>query len=127
MAVDYSSANNKMESWSDTTRDLLVAELLKLGIKHRFNSQSPRAAVQSLSDRLYQRNGIVNRISFKFPRHLIFVHKGVGRGTPISRVGQTGRQPKEWFNPVIDHRIEQLADIVAEDIGSAILNSLTIR
>jgi hypothetical protein len=58
---------------------------------------------------------------------MIYVHKGVGRGTPIEKVGQTTRKPKPWFNPVVEKRIDELADIVAEEIGDSFLNNLLIK
>jgi hypothetical protein len=58
---------------------------------------------------------------------MIYVHKGVGRGTTIDQVGSTNRVAKPWFNPVIERKIDELADIVAEEIGSEIINKLLIR
>ncbi len=58
---------------------------------------------------------------------MVYVHKGVGRGTPIEKVGTTSRKPKELFNPVIDRRIDELADIVAEELGAALINNLLIK
>lgn len=58
---------------------------------------------------------------------MVYVHKGVGRGTPIEKVGQTNRKAKEWFNPVIDRRIDELADVVAEELGAALINNLLIK
>jgi hypothetical protein len=58
---------------------------------------------------------------------MVYVHKGVGRGTPIEKVGQTKRKAKEWYNPVIDRRIDELGDIVAEELGAAIVNNLFIK
>ena len=58
---------------------------------------------------------------------MVFVHKGVGKGTPISRQGQTSRVAKEWFNPVMDKNIEDLADTLAEKQADLIVNNLEIR
>ena len=58
---------------------------------------------------------------------MVFVHKGVGKGTPIGMVGSTNRKPKEWFNPVIDKRVELLADKVAEHSADIVVNNITIR
>jgi hypothetical protein len=57
------------------------------------------------------------------PRSAIFLHKGVGKGHPISNP----RTAKEWFSPVVDKNIEGLADIVANGGGNLIINNLNIK
>lgn len=73
----------------------------------------------------------VQRVGFSFAREGIFIHKGARRGRGgvigsswINRHGvrkfrapeSAGKQSGgiEWFDPVIEKRIPQLADIVAE-------------
>jgi hypothetical protein len=58
---------------------------------------------------------------------MVFVHKGVGRGTKISQVGSTKRKAKPWLNPIIDRNLDRLADIVADHHGTLIVNALMIR
>lgn len=127
MAVDYTSANERIQGWGSETKDELIIEMGDLGIRHRANSQSKRAATQSLKDSYRRRNGLTSRVSYSIPKHMIYVHKGVGRGTPIEKVGQNGRRAKPWFNPVIVRRINALADLVAEEVGTAIMNNLLIK
>lgn len=114
------SLNGKIQSWSKKTASELSSTENKLNIKH-----SPGSNWQRLS---YGRAaGIISRISFKMPRHAIFVHKGVGKGTPISMVGQTNRKAKPWFNPVIDNRIDELADTVADEQADIIVKGINIK
>jgi hypothetical protein len=127
MAFNLDNANNRIQEWGSDVESKLKARILDLGIRHRANSPSSRAAVNSLRTGFRKVSGLINRISYSIPRHMIFVHKGVGKGTPIEKVGQTNRIAKPWFNPVIDDKIEELADIVAEETGDAIINNLFIK
>jgi hypothetical protein len=98
-----------------------------LGIVHRSYSTSPVPAKKALRTGLRKKYGIVNRIGFRIPRHMVFVHKGVGRGTKISQAGSTNRKVKPFLNPVIDRNLDQLATIVADHGGTLIVNALMIR
>jgi hypothetical protein len=125
--VNYDSANSRIVGWSKNTLQLLKGEINALGIRHAANSRSPKAAEKSLVARTPKKAGLIERVSYIMPRHMIYVHKGVGRGTKISQVGSTNRKAKPWFNPVIEANIDALADIVAEEIGSGIVNNILIR
>jgi hypothetical protein len=127
MAPDFDIANAKIKLWGDQTLGKLKSEIGNLKIEHRANSTSPKAAANSTVVRTPKSGGLVSRVSYIFPRHMIYVHKGVGRGTKISEVGNTRRKAKPWFNPVIDQNIEELADIVASEMGAAIINNLLIK
>lgn len=125
--VNYDMANQKIVGWSKDTLVELRSEIDDLGIRHVANSRSAQAAEKSLVARTPKKAGLVERVSYIMPRHMIYVHKGVGRGTKISEVGNTRRVAKPWFNPVIERRIDALADIVAEELGSGIVNNILIR
>ena len=125
--VNYDMANQRIVGWSKDTLVELRSEINNLGIRHMANSRSPQAAEKSLVARTPKKAGLVERVSYIMPRHMIYVHKGVGRGTKISQVGNTNRKAKPWFNPIIEKNIDALADIVAEELGSGILNNILIR
>lgn len=125
--LDFSRTNGKIVGWSKETLAKLRAKISELGIRHAANSNSPKAAERSLAVRTPKRDGLIHRVSYSMPRHMIYVHKGVGRGTKITEVGNTKREAKPWFNPVIEENIDELATIVAEEMGSEIVNKLLIR
>jgi hypothetical protein len=125
--VNYDMANQRIVGWSKDTLVELRSEINNLGIRHMANSRSPQAAEKSLVARTPKKAGLVERVSYIMPRHMIYVHKGVGRGTKISQVGNTNRKAKPWFNPIIEKNIDALADIVAEELGSGIVNNILIR
>jgi hypothetical protein len=127
MEINYDSANARIVGWSKDTLVKLRSEINSLGIRHAAYSKSPKAAEKSLVARTPKKGGMIDRVSYIMPRHMIYVHKGVGRGTRIDQVGNTNRKAKPWFNPVIENNIDALADIVAEEMGSGIINNILIR
>ena len=84
-------------------------------------------------------HGIANRVSIKFERHGVFVHKGVGRGyemqggmvvrtaksdeSVFSKSQGKVRLPYEWFNPVLERTLPELANKLAEINADAVLNA----
>jgi hypothetical protein len=126
--INKSIANRRITRWATATKQALQQEIVLKGIKHRASSPSPTAAINSIQQKTRSdRFGLINRVGYVIPRHMVYVHKGVGRGTTIDQVGQTTRRPKEWFNPVVARRINELADIVAEELGDAFINNLLIK
>ncbi len=127
MSINYDKANEKIDGWGTDVLGQLKTEIDAQGIRHSKKSDSPKAARESLTKTNRKNDGLIERISYRMPRHMVFVHKGVGRGTPIEKAGTTKRKAKPWFNPVIEKNIDRLADVVAEELGSAIVNNLLIK
>jgi hypothetical protein len=123
----FTEVNNNIAGWAGDRVLELKAEIQKQGIRHIQRSASPRPSANSLKKSTRKTAGLISRIGFSIPRHMVYVHKGVGRGTTIEQVGNTKRKPKPWYNPVIDKNIDKLADIVAEGIGGSIINNLLIK
>jgi hypothetical protein len=123
----FDQANKRITNWANKVKQELVQEMGQLNIQHRKNSPSPKPAKQSVKQSTRKSGGLINRVGYNIPRHMVYVHKGVGRGTPIEKAGQTSRKAKQWYNPVIDRRIDELGDIVAEELGAAIVNNLFIK
>ena len=97
--------------------------------------------VRSLSRKLYMVSGLAEGVGFKLERHGIFVHKGVGRGyiaqggvvirghkTSVkkSKTSSSGisRHPVDWFNPVIEAEVPELANRIASINADAVINEL---
>ena len=77
----------------------------------------------------------ITSIGFGFKEEGIYVHLGVGRGYNMeggTRVltkktdNKWNRQPKSWFNPVIERHIPALVEIVREYCGELIVNTTRI-
>ena len=89
-----------------------------------------RKLEESIQSKTQKDYGVINCISYSFERHGIFVHKGVGRGYQmqggmVTRVAKSKttevRQPAEWFNPVLDQALPELADKLAEINADAVV------
>ena len=98
-------------------------------------------SIKSLTKKSY---GVIDRVTYTFERHGVFVHKGVGRGyemqggmvirtakseDPATREptwwgdDPRPRLPNEWFNPLLDQTLPELADKLAEINADAALNA----
>ena len=121
--------NEEITKWGKAREFEIKAEIKMQNIKHRKNSSSPQPSKNTIKVR-FRKNpntGIINRVGYIMPRHMVYVHKGVGKETPIEKAGQTNRKAKPWFNPVISRTIDELADIVAVKLGSSIINNVFIK
>lgn len=123
--------NRSIDNWSRGTYREVMREIwrMKIGV-----SGDGAAAIRYLVRNYF---GMANRIQYKMPRHLVFVHKGVGRGWPASRVADRaaawsaasgeGRKPKPWFNPIVEKRIQELANIAAQNNAEVAAKRLMIK
>lgn len=77
----------------------------------------------------------VTSIGFSFKEEGVFVHLGVGKGYNMeggTRVltkttdSKWNRNPKPWFNPVIEQYIPALVEIVKEYCGTLLVNTTRI-
>lgn len=128
MADNVANMNQDIAQWAVGTVNELKNQFTILDIKHVKRSPSTTPSKDAIQNKFGRRQGQISKISFKFPRHMVFVHKGVGRGVPISLAGSSGttRKPKEWFDPVIDKNVDVLADKVAEHAADIAIADLRI-
>ncbi|HZK97527.1 MAG TPA: hypothetical protein VFC67_25220 [Prolixibacteraceae bacterium] len=102
----------------------------------------PGRTERKLEDSIRTQNrktyGVITGQSFIFERHGVFVHKGVGRGYEMqggmvvriakedsifsNNMGKV-RVPFEWFNPVIEQSLPELADKLANINADAAVNA----
>lgn len=120
---DIEKLNNEVDHWTDSTKAKLISKLDALGVKHTKNSQDAKSLQRSLTGKTKKQFDLVNRISFSFQRSGIFLQKGVSRGHPLSNP----REVKDWFNSVVDPELDNLGDIVADQQGNMIINSILIK
>lgn len=150
MAINFDRQNERVQDWAQRTESSLRGSSNALGITHRGDSPSPGASIDKIKNRVKYRGGIIEVVSFKFPRTLIWTHKGAGKGRgglkgsvwydrlgikhstdpdSLGKMGTGGRVAKPWFNNAIEapSGVEELATIVAEESGDAIVNNLLIK
>lgn len=131
--------NAELTEWLRSTKNKEFREIKKLTKEYSGNSLK---LLRTLTRKFY---GEINRLTFSFPVYMIFVHKGAGRGYGGNKSGQftsaTGgkritdrksmgrmgthlRQPKPWFNPIVEQEFPKLQDIVATYKARVILKSI---
>lgn len=124
--MDASSLRKRIAEWAKANVAEMKAAAQSLNIQHRKNSQSATSSVDAIAAKVAMKYKMPERISFQFPKHLIYVEMGVGKGTPVAKKGQTNRQAKPIIGPVLDKNIDQVADIVADEIGDIICSNLRL-
>lgn len=126
MPEDVSHIVNKFK---DDSLEKIDQAFVTLKIEHATRSRSPQPSREALKAFLRWRQGAINKVSFKFPRHMVFVHKGVGRGVPASEAGssRTTRVPKPWFNDPLTETTEELADGLAAHFADASVDRIFIK
>jgi hypothetical protein len=132
--------NDAVRSWGSLSRNAMEYRLTALGIEER------RAERKSFSRIRFQKDsagksyllreqpllpslkigykefyGSINRISFKFARHGIFLEHGVGKGR---KKGSGKETPKPWIEPVMQVEIPKLADILANQTAERVSGQL---
>jgi hypothetical protein len=150
MPINFDRQNDRVTEWANKVTGKIKDRANALGIRHRANSPSPSASVPAIKDRFRLKGGIIEIISFRFSRSLIWPHKGAGRGyggikgstwkdklgithhtdpKSLGKMGTGNRTAKPWFNDVMEgsEGVDQLANIVAEESGDGIINKLLIN
>jgi hypothetical protein len=122
---DIDAYNKDISEWTKETYGEALDELDRLGVVHSEKSKSPIPLRKAFKTSIRKNAGVANRISFKIPRHAVFVHKGVGRG---AKAGQaSNRKAKPFLNPPIEKNMGKLSDTVADHQGTMIVNALMIK
>jgi len=123
--ADMKVVNDAIRMWVPKVRTALKssARWFSDGKDEPFVTRGKRIEgklANSIESNTGEQYGVIDRVGFKFERHGVFVHKGVGRKYPI-----TGPQPVkdpsgkvrvavEWFNPELEKYVPELADKLAE-------------
>lgn len=150
MPLDLTRYNDRIRDWTRDTINRMQAQANAMDIQHRAGSPSPSASMPKLKDKYRISDGGIDQTSIRFPRSLIWTHKGAGKGrggtvgskwtdkygatkttndNSKGKMGTAGRKAKPFFNKVIDgaNGVEELATIVAEETGDAIINQMFIK
>lgn len=135
--------NRQVEEWSEKSKLALRSSIKSLVRRDVYLSDSLKANIYY--NRQYGKE--VNRVGFSFAREGVYIHKGAGRGQGgviggrwIDRYGQQKsrsdesaglqgqgkRKPILWFDPVIENRLPQLADLVADYSATMQINATNL-
>jgi hypothetical protein len=148
--INFDKQNDRVLEWTNRSTGALKGRSNALGIRHRANSPSPSSSVAAIKGSAKYASGIIDRVSFKFRRSLIWPHKGAGKGMggvqgsswkdklgithhtnpeSLGKMATGNRVAKQWFNGVMDAPtgVDELATIVAEESGDAIVENILIK
>ena len=134
--------NSTVAALTTKTVAALQAEQERVGIKSR-TGRLKKITIKYADD-----DGLISRISFKFQKYGVYQEKGAGRGQgglkgsqwlnkegqviktnprSFGRMNTGNRHAKEWFNPVIENYVDQLAEHVANDFVNLSFKNLRIK
>ncbi|MDD4698046.1 MAG: hypothetical protein PHR52_10990 [Fermentimonas sp.] len=141
--VELNKFNQDVEEWSEKSKQELRRSIKSLVKRDVSLSDSLKANIYY--DNKYAKEA--NRVGFSFVREGVYIHRGAGRGqggviggrwidrhgTMKSRSadsaglqGTGNRKPILWFDPVIEGRLPQLADIVADYSATMQINTANL-
>jgi hypothetical protein len=86
-------------------------------------NRTEKKLAQSITSGVRKEFGEIYSVTFQFERHGVFVHKGVSRG---HKVGNE-RTAFEWFNPVLEQNLPDLANRIAKINADAALNATRMK
>lgn len=107
--IDYKEMGEQIRAWQKK----VIAQ-----------ARSVNPKLKQLKGRVKFRDGAPWRVSFTFPRHYVFLEKGVGRGRPV---GSNKAKPKPAINPAVGSNVDELADIAANGFADAAVSNLFIK
>lgn len=136
--------NKDVSGWARGTKRKLKLKVIQLTTEYSGHSRT------DLNTDVKKYRGEAAKINFAFPYYMVFVHKGAGKGAGGSKTGKytkkdgskgitnpnsmgkmgIKRRPKAWFNPVIEERFPELAELVgAYHAGKVVLaiNKIMVR
>jgi hypothetical protein len=126
-AFDLDKYNKEVRDWAFRVGSGLKGNIMA------FNGKGTGQLAQMLQTRTRKSFNEVDLISYHFPRHGVFVQKGVGRGyvmqggTVVRGIrhdkvvkplqGPVNRRPEDWFNGTMEREVPVLADIIANHMA----------
>lgn len=136
--TDVQEQNEAVSKWSSMVQRRLRQSLQQFNNGKNSTVQRPgrseRMLRASLNSKTKKNYGVIDRVSIQFERHGVFVHKGVGNGYKMQggTVIRTAKKPipepgprvaVEWFNPILDQSLPELADKLADIGANAVVNA----
>ena len=142
--TEVKEQNEAVSKWSSMVQRRLRQSLQQFNNGKNSTVQRPGRSERMLRTSLFsktkQNYGVIDRVSIQFERHGVFVHKGAGKGYKMQggTVIRTAKKPipiprprvaVEWFNPILDQSLPELADKLADIGANAVVNAtqMTIR
>jgi len=141
--TDTGKFNKVIIYWKNDVHKKAISNVLRMTGKGKAGSYSNLKTkktelklANAITSQTRKDYGEINMVGFQFPRHGVFVHKGVGRGWKMlsGKVVRTAagiqkgiRIPKDWMNVEIDNSIAELADELAGIRADTFINSTRLK
>ena len=71
--------------------------------------------------------GLISSVGYQFPRHGVFLEMGVFGGKNRKESQARGYQPRPWFNPVVDRRLDALNEAIGQVTDKMVINATRIK
>ncbi len=150
MKLDLDRYNSRITEASKEVAIDIQSKGLSMNIEHRTDSPSKGDSLKKIKASTRESEGAVNQVSIKFPRVLIYTHKGAGKGrgggkgsrwldkfgntkrtnpNSLGKQGAGGRTAKPFINDVLESPagVDKIATIAAEELGDAIVNNMLVK
>lgn len=118
--ANYNELNSEISAWAKVQRNRMIRTVAGLTLKDKVairkaawaagNSPDYRPLAKSIGVGLRRSDGAISRVNFVFPKHGIYLERGVGRGR---KANTSSVKPKPFIKPILDPAIDQLADMLA--------------
>ena len=132
--------NKGATEWGKNVHTTAIGNLNALDVKSGGTKKSQDLKAKFLVKFYHQDTGFnvqrIWRVGFGFPSTGAFLHYGVGRGyerqggkTVRTAKSETDnpRRPKNWFNPVVENKLQEM-DKVVDDYGTGLaLNAINLK
>lgn len=148
--MELDAYNDDIRQWGTTLLSQIKTNARRYNIKHTEYSSSSGDSVNAIRLSYGQQDGMINKVSVKFRRSLVYPHKGAGRGIggakgsrwvdkygrvkktdpkSLGKIPNASRPPKPFINDAFDgtNGLEELADIVARDQAIIITDNAKIK
>lgn len=121
----------EVKAWSNLTKDKILRRLASLGLKDRAKLQKSgsikrETLYNSIRNSSKNKDGQLERITFSFARHGIFLEHGVGKNRPQGSAS-AAKAARKWITNVLPDEIEALADLLEESYGDIAAGTLVMR
>jgi hypothetical protein len=147
MPLNLDRYNQRVKDWTEEELRSFKTIGAAKGVRHREYSESPGPSLNKFKKRFREVDGAIEVIGINFPRQLIHSHYGSGKGRggtkgsrwvdkygqqkktnpkSFGKMGTGGRTATNFITETLDapDGVTKLADIVAEEIGDALIGNL---
>lgn len=121
--------DQEIRAWAKLTRGELVKSVLSLNLHEQIRFDGEDNVLKPLKKDirygLRKKQGDTEGVAFRFPRHGIFLERGVGKYRKANS-SAANRAARPWLYPVLDGAFDDLADLIEQGYGDIAASELRI-